>query len=407
MNIKLLKLRIEGLNLYEKNQLEINFFATKKVLQEEVRTHGVEHLIGSLYKQNVMAFSGINASGKTTTLKLISFVLDLFVENKSLEHVTNVEILDQLDDNSTIVCHFYFDKKIYELTSIISKNDKGTYSFVKEWLKEKPVKENVAKTKLLDFVAISPFLTRDMVEQAAMGYLRSDTSIFMRILQDAKMAKNEQYVYDMTNFTNVNVFTNLREIPTGFIQYFDPSIECLEFINANEAHSYSKLIVRVKFYNQDAQEISALDLWKYLSSGTIKGLNLLMRIEHVLLTGGYILIDEIENHLNKTIVITLINLFKSKVNKNHATLIFSTHYSEILDDLERNDSIYFTKKKSGKIEVFALSEHLTRSDKKKSALYLSGLLGTAPKYNDYMALKKEINNALKADFKNSEYKPNV
>lgn len=33
-----------------------------------------------------------------------------------------------------------------------------------------------------------------------------------------------------------------------------------------------------------------------------------------------------------------------KTNPNRATLIFSTHYSEILDDLERGDAIYLARR---------------------------------------------------------------
>lgn len=394
MNIKLLRVRMEGLSLYEDKALEINLMTTSRVPSEDVDTHVVEHLSGSIYKQNVLAFSGINASGKTTTLKILSFILDTFIENNSLEHVRNEEVLSQFEDECSITSYYYWGKKLYELTSKIAKNDLGHYYFVDEWLKVKAFKENMAKAKLLDFAETPPLLTRESEEKIAMGYLRQDTSIFMKVLREAQLSDNERYVFDMTDYTNVNILTNRSEIPTGFIQYLDSSIESLEFINSNDVSKYSKLILRVKFSGQDPQDISVMDLWKYLSSGTIKGINLLMQIEHVLQSGGYIIIDEIENHLNKTIVITLINLFKSRMNRHHATLIFSTHYSEILDDMERNDSIYFTRKKNGKIQVFPLSNHLSRSDKKKSAVYLSGLLGTAPKYNDYMNLKKSINQSL-------------
>ena len=36
-----------------------------------------------------------------------------------------------------------------------------------------------------------------------------------------------------------------------------------------------------------------------------------------------------------------------KVNKKGATLIFSTHYSELLDEFERNDNIYIIRNKEG------------------------------------------------------------
>ena len=64
--------------------------------------------------------------------------------------------------------------------------------------------------------------------------------------------------------------------------------------------------------------------------------------------GGYLLIDEIENHFNKEIVSTIIRLFlDSRLNKFGAVLIYSTHYPEILDIYDKNDSIYITNNANG------------------------------------------------------------
>ena len=106
-------------------------------------------------------------------------------------------------------------------------------------------------------------------------------------------------------------------------------------------------------------------------------------------------IDEVENHFNKEIVITLIRFFMdSKLNKNGGTLIFSTHYPELLDEYDRNDSIFITRNRNG-ITVENLSNILKRNDIKKSDAYQSGFLeGTTPTYEAYMRLKKSIALAL-------------
>ncbi len=45
--------------------------------------------------------------------------------------------------------------------------------------------------------------------------------------------------------------------------------------------------------------------------------------QEVLQNGGYIVVDEIENHFNKEIVTTLMRFFMdSKLNKNGGTLVF-------------------------------------------------------------------------------------
>ena len=89
-------------------------------------------------------------------------------------------------------------------------------------------------------------------------------------------------------------------------------------------------------------------------------------VKEVLQSGGYLLVDEIENHFNKEIVTTLVRFFMdSRFNKNVGTLIFTTHYPELLDEYDRNDGIYIVRNRNG-ITVENLSYILTRNDIKRS-----------------------------------------
>ena len=101
--------------------------------------------------------------------------------------------------------------------------------------------------------------------------------------------------------------------------------------------------------------------------------------------------DEIESHFNKEIVTTLVRFFMdSRFNKNVGTLIFTTHYPELLDEYDRNDGIYIVRNRNG-ITVENLSYILTRNDIKRSDAYQSGFLeGTTPTYEAYIRLKKSL-----------------
>ena len=134
-----------------------------------------------------------------------------------------------------------------------------------------------------------------------------------------------------------------------------------------------------------------IELSSYLSSGTIKGMIVFTLAKMLLQTGGYLIVDELENHFNKEIAATLMRFFMdSKLNKNGAVLLFSTHYPELLDEYERNDSIFITRNQDG-IFVENLCHILNRNDMKKSDVYQSGFLkGTTPIYEAYMELKKAM-----------------
>ena len=83
-----------------------------------------------------------------------------------------------------------------------------------------------------------------------------------------------------------------------------------------------------------------------------------------------------------------------KLNKNGGVLIYSTHYPELLDEYDRNDSIYITRNCNG-ITAENLCTILKRNDIKKSNAYQSGFLeGTTPMYEAYMQLKKGMITAM-------------
>lgn len=134
---------------------------------------------------------------------------------------------------------------------------------------------------------------------------------------------------------------------------------------------------------------------KYLSSGTIRGIFIFTLALDILQKGGYILVDELENHFNKEIVCTIIRFFKSyKLNKNGGTLVYSTHYPELLDENDRNDNIFITKNHGG-ITVENLRDLLKRNDLKKSDVYQSGILtGTASSYDSYIELKRKFESSI-------------
>lgn len=134
-----------------------------------------------------------------------------------------------------------------------------------------------------------------------------------------------------------------------------------------------------------------VEIEHYLFSGTIKGIVTFTMAREILREGGYSLINEIENRFNKEIVSTLIRFFKnSQLNKKGGVLFFSTYYLELMDEYDRNDSIFITRNSNG-ITVENLCDILKRNDIKKSESYESGYLQrTTPSYKSYMKLKKSM-----------------
>ena len=144
-------------------------------------------------------------------------------------------------------------------------------------------------------------------------------------------------------------------------------------------------------YKSKTQTISDKDLIHMLSSGTTKGLLLYTFVAASLKYGFDLLIDEVENHFHKTLVENMINLYKDKsVNKNNATLMFTTHYCEVLDLFNRQDNIWICTSDDEIHLKNMYEDYDVRTELLKSKQFYNNAFKTTVNYNDLMALKKEL-----------------
>ena len=382
--MKLLKIKIKGLKLF-KDELEIDFFAEQRVGPE--KNEMLYKLFSNIYINNVIAVIGINASGKTSILKAISFVINM-LNNEPINKIVYNDILNGINYDDEVIFETYFyseENYINKLRTVVKKENKSQDSENKYIIKEEKLWRksfSTVKTKksLFEFEKLNPVQIRNSDEE----FLMEDVSIIISL---NKRYNSRFYIRDMINLTNTNQITFTGEFPPELITFLDPSIEYLNLKNDDK-----KLEIRLKF--KEKEEIilyDPLELNNYLSSGTIKGINVFLNAMLTFNNGGYLIVDELENHFNREIVSTLIRFFMNeKVNNKGATIVFSTHYSQLLDEFERSDDIYIVRNKNG-INVEKLSKILKRNDIKKSEAYQSGYLqGTAPVYESYINFKNAI-----------------
>lgn len=380
--MKVLKISAKGIPLFN-GICEIDFLALQRVTEDNFYKMSCAFSNGSkeFQQNNVLSFIGINASGKTTILKLISFVFR-FLNNEPIGNIECSEFLDGLNNNENAEFEIYFyseNNTINRLHTVISRRD-DKLIIVDETLYSKPVSKVTTKKGLYEKDSFDKVLSRDVNTD----FLLDDVSIMV-----AYNKKNNGIIKfkDMLKYTNINQLSISEDCPLELIAFFDPSIEYLK-VNKNG----SDIDIKLKFKEKDEIVLNQFsDLNRYLSSGTIKGINTFLSAIRTFKDGGYLVIDELENHFNQEIISTLIRFYMDKrVNPKGAVLIFSTHYSELLDEFERNDNVYIVRNRNG-IETENLSSILQRNDIKKSEAYQSGFLdGTVPIYDAYIELKKSI-----------------
>lgn len=383
--MKILRITAQGLPLF-KEDLDICFYTQQRVSEDD--KNNLYNLIDNYYLHSACAFIGINASGKTSVLKVINLALNI-IKNEPINHVETKTILG--GSEKATICTYFYDKRKYiccletVITAKKAKTGEYVYSILSERLWEKPIASVKSKKYLTDFDGIEPVDSRNSNE----AYLSDDVSF---IIAHNKKVNDAVDVFSLLSYTNVNVLPFTEDIPLEVIAFLDPTIEKLCFEQAE-----GKTFIHLKFRDEDEIILNnAVDLEQYLSSGTIKGIITFSMVKEVLQSGGYLLVDEIENHFNKEIVTTLMRFFMdSRLNKRGGTLIFTTHYPELLDEYDRNDGICIVRNRNG-ITVENLSYILKRNDIKKSDAYQSGFLeGTTPAYEAYMRLKKNLAASIK------------
>ena len=395
--IHILRSEIDGLTLFKDKKVMFDLVAEKNVTEDDVLNGNVMRIDDLIDKLNTIALVGSNATGKTTQLRLIKMVISVFLALDSLNEFEN--LADQFEDTFRFTNYFYNAKTLYKVESAVKKTTDGDFAFIEETIYSKKVYPSHKKSELFNFDLTKrgqqELLRRSSLPDEITAFLRDDDTIFSTIVRKIMNNKVQDIVIDEIDMTNKNKLTARDKIPVEYIKYFDPSIESIRILSKDVPSE--KMNVEVTFKNDSIIQVPLIELSNYLSSGTIKGINLFIDIEKTLKNGGYLIIDEIENHLHKSVIMNIIQLFANSLNKNGATLIFSTHYSEIIDMVPRTDMIYVATKEENLIQFKKMSQGLgdqDRNDKKKSEVLLSGKLSNTPTYKDLKRVRAKLRSAV-------------
>ncbi len=403
--MRLLKVRVDGVELFRNQRLEIDFVATDRVPKdEEGNIADVTRLPkgASLYTQNVMGIVGVNASGKTTALNVVRFVLGYMSGTYAIRRfVTSSDRLGKLGDTFSVACVFYEEGKFYLIESRLRRVDDDLGS---SRLRDASVAESyVFDDEWLWSCSLPPIrVTRGLVTDIEAFKQASELVLVRNGSPDDERALDQRRrTFLGDSMSIVSIVTGRKSIPLEFpdrvlplismptpvLQAFDPSIEYLNWNVENQ-------VFHLKFKNETGERVVSDSVAaSILSNGTILGAELVDRAISALKSGGYLIVDEIETGLNRSLVGTVIGLFASPVtNPRGATLLFSTHYSELLDALQRKDNVYvLVRDDAFKTEVVKYSDRIERIENKKSDVIINNVIkGSMPKYPDVQAMRNYV-----------------
>ncbi len=379
--MKLLKIGIENSSLFS-NEFEMSLINKSRIIEEDVNTSldVIKHSIGTL---NVNAVAGVNAGGKTSTLRLFEFVLDVFGYGDDLDKDKHKQFLHDIYIGKVVIftSYWYYDSKVVLLKSTVELNDQGKFVFTKEEIFEQKIISTTSKKNIFDFKNEEPYITRETISEEIKRFIKDSTSIFIGIKSESVLTSSNIMNIDF----NYTIIQSDQELTRLVVDLLDPNVEYIKK-SANNDDLYA-----LKFRDRDEMNIDNTRINEILSSGTIKCTDILFKMNLVLKFGGYMIIDEIENHLHLSIVKKIVRMFEDRhVNRKNATLIFTTHYAEILDVVDRNDSINIVSNSEGNITCKNLTEYEFRNknDFVRKNLFESGKINTTPSYEKMRSLEK-------------------
>ncbi len=351
----------------------IDLVAKSKRTSED-KEYELQEIAKDLYVFNTVAFVGKNASGKTSAIELLECSYSILSEFRLEDKHYNY-------DNVKLEIIFYHEDYIYKYNTGLKSDPAlgNKANFTRQHLYRK----KYYKSKMKEIYSVEGF-----EEILDLGELPEDTSIIFFILK--KKATRAVYFNcdgEGTDtwrllFRAMKTYKISENVLTKVIKVFDDKIQNLKMVD----DKHYKLV-----YQNYVKELSDSELIHLLSSGTTKGVLLYIFVVAALENGFDLLIDEVENHFHKTLVENMISLFKDKtVNRKSATLIFTTHYCEVLDLFNRQDNIWIAKSDS-KIRLDNMyGSYNIRPELLKSRQFYNNAFDTAVNYEDLMALKKEL-----------------
>jgi len=347
----------------------------------------------------VAAVFGHNASGKTNLLRVLSFLKWFITSSFNTKPEEEIPFrpffFNKLEDKNTFFSvTFEVNNNIYKydlelnvkkiITERLNKNNKKLFSRI--WNAEK--REYNYDLKKYGVSKEFKNLIRDNVSIISLGaQAKHELSIEIYKYWEDMICNIVDYTINKKDNNILTISENyyknpkLKEKAEKILSQFDLGLSKIEIRELKFDESGDKKVyipfARHNFNNEgDDLEIP----FAYESHGTINLFSLLPKIFDCLDKGRVIVLDEFDADLHPQMLPVLIELFTTKKhNPKNAQIIFNSHNSQILNELDKYQ-IYFTEKdKNCSSCVYRLSDiEGVRSDDNYYAKYISGSYGATP-----------------------------
>jgi len=384
--MKILKITVSGYKMLAPG-FTINFL-TKTRIDPEQNNEDLFALKSGFYLPKEYAFIGRNSSGKSTVLSLVKLCFSILQSGrayleKGVKEGAHLDLTVLFYDEGLLkryevhyhapavrgetISYYKIDDEDYQVGELrpFYKKDLSDAAFHKERAFKKRSGGLEDTSSLPSFVK-DPF--PGMIDAGA--YYTHFTDLLEWIYRSSHPAALQK---------------KLERVSEKIFNLLDEGIVSLKPGQGDHTFIYTRK-------NQTPLCLGLAELDALLSEGTKTGYALYASAVLSFFFGWTMLVDEIERNFNKNLVENIIIMFNDKrLNPKGATLVFSTHYSEILDLFARNDNIDVLHKENDVITLANVSEdYEQRVELSKSKAFNNNTFDTLLNYDKLMDLKTEI-----------------
>lgn len=350
----------------------------------------------------VIGFAGSNASGKTTILQALNFVL-WFMQRSFL----------QLEEGTFIPCEpFYTLAHTPTQFHLIFTKNAVDYEYKLCLTKEKVLTETLnyfpdGKEILVyqrqnnhiqfgdsvnqfdykdlrgncSFISFAAQFASQTVAKACKDYMvQSNLASYDRAKVGLETAFLDKWLENEAVREKVQAFLKIADVGIEEI-YLQKQFEQLRISAKGKLQNTSKTFFKHKIDNLLADFDDSME-----SAGTLQFLTVLHPILHALKNGAILIFDEIELKLHQNLVAYLLTLFENNAENQHgAQLIFSFHNTYLMEFLKPEQLWFAEKNAKGQTELFsaaAFTDIKNLYEKDLEILYRVGRFGAKPREID-------------------------
>lgn len=376
--MKMLQIKLpNGYKMLEKG-FEINFL-TKTRVNGKADNDDLIDLGSGLYCPIETIFIGKNSSGKTTVLQLLHTVLSFLGEGR----IPSVALQEESSFSFEVI--FYALGNIYRYVGTFQKKESLNRNFLT--IVSESLQVTVPKKSYKKDLSNAFFPKENLLK----GNVGSDTSDIVRFTENDHSSFADPACYgEREILALIASFSELygEDAFDKVIHLFDDSVESIKPFKENG----EKDGFRFKRIHKPERIVSYDYLRNILSAGTFRGIHIFLSSLLAFRLGGTILVDEIERSFNKNLAQNLILLFNDKaINIKNATLVYTTHYAELLDDNRRLDNINVLHRHGDQISLKNLhKDYDLNIQLSKSNYFEQNAFDSLLNYNSLMELRRAI-----------------